>query len=300
MLMRRSWHPAATLLLASALYLPPMLGLSKAARAQMDSREGIALQNQILELRRDLQHLRDQTGRGGGQPAYVAPRSGGGGGGGGGEMVAQLLERVATLEDQMRGLHGRNEEMANRLARLGEDVTKQLGDMNFRLQALESGGRGGGAAPIASPPPRNLGAGTGTSTGPDTPARMQRTPEAMMQEGNAALARRDYANAEAAAREILAIRASPRAYDAQLLLAQALAGKRDNAAAALAYDETYKRSRTGRHAQDALLGLAASLAALKENRPACDTLQTLRVEFPSPRPEIRDAANTLRQRANCR
>ena len=34
------------------------------ASAQMDTREGIALQNQILELRRDMQALRDQIGRG--------------------------------------------------------------------------------------------------------------------------------------------------------------------------------------------------------------------------------------------
>lgn len=122
----------------------------------------------------------------------------------------------------------------------------------------------------------------------------------MMQEGNAALARRDYAAAEAAARDVLAIRASPRAYDAQFLLAQSLAGKRDHAQAALAFDDTYKRARTGRHAQDALLGLAGSLAALNEKRPACDTLNTLRAEFPSPRPEVRDAATALRQRAACR
>ena len=121
-----------------------------------------------------------------------------------------------------------------------------------------------------------------------------------MQEGNAALARRDYATAEASAREVLAIRASPRAYDAQFLLSQSLAGKRDHAPAAIAFDDTYKRARTGRHAQDALLGLATSLTALNEKRSACDTLSTLRVEFPAPRPEVRDAANNLRQRAGCR
>ena len=47
------------------------------ALAQMDSREGIALQNQILELRRDMQALQQQRG-GGALPAPV-PRGGGGG-----------------------------------------------------------------------------------------------------------------------------------------------------------------------------------------------------------------------------
>ena len=41
------------------------------ARAQVESREGIALQNQILELRRQMQALQDQSGRGGGSPTYL-------------------------------------------------------------------------------------------------------------------------------------------------------------------------------------------------------------------------------------
>jgi len=211
---------------------------------------------------------------------------------------------VSNLEEQMRHLNGRNEEMANRLQRLSEDVTKQLGDMNFRLQALEGGGRPGAAPPAM--PPRNptgtnpIGAPPIGSDPPGGATRAQRTPEAMMQEGNAALARRDYATAEAAARDVLALRNTPRAYDAQFLLAQSLSGRRDYPQAAIAYDDTYKRARTGRYAQEALLGLAGSLAALNEKRSACDTLNTLRVEFPTPRPEVRDAANNLRQRAGCR
>lgn len=122
-----------------------------------------------------------------------------------------------------------------------------------------------------------------------------------MQEGNAALARRDYPAAEAAAREVLgSSRAGPRAGDAQFLLAQALAGKRDYQAAAVAYDDAYNRSRNGSRAQDALLGLSASLAGLGERQAACATLDKLRAEFPSPRPEIRNAAVTVRTRAACR
>ena len=65
-----------------------------------------------------------------------------------------------------------------------------------------------------------------------------------MQEGNAALARRDYPAAEQAAREVLAgSRTSPRAYDAQFLLAQALMGQRQYPAGG---DRLRRQPTTGR------------------------------------------------------
>jgi TolA-binding protein len=287
--------------LLACLAVGPLLGPITPAHAQMDSREAIALQNQLLELRRDLQALRDQTARaggGGGGSLLGGARGVPPSGGGGGEMTAQLLDRVANLEEQVRQLNGRQEETTNRLQRLAEDLTKQVGDLSFRLQALEGGARPGAGArpgppPLALSPPPAAGQGGGQGA--------RRTPELAMQEGQAALARRDYQAAEAAAREVLAgSRASPRATDAQFLLAHALAGRREYQAAAIAYDDTYNRARTGPHAQDALLGLANALTAINERRPACDTLNKLRVEFLTPRPEVRDAASALRQRLGCR
>jgi TolA-binding protein len=122
-----------------------------------------------------------------------------------------------------------------------------------------------------------------------------------MQEGNAALARRDYATAEAAAREVLgAGRASPRAGDANFLLAQALLGQRNYQGAAVAYDDAYNRARTGSRAPDALLGLANALSGLNEKPAACATLDKLRAEFPSVRADVREGAASIRARNGCR
>jgi TolA-binding protein len=122
-----------------------------------------------------------------------------------------------------------------------------------------------------------------------------------LQEGNAALARRDYAGAEQAAREVLTgSRTSPRAYDAQFLLAEALMGQHQYSQAAIAYDDTYNRARKGAHAPDALLGLANALIAINEKKAACDSLGKLRAEYPTLRSETRDAATASAQRAGCR
>jgi TolA-binding protein len=278
--------------LATRLIVPLVLLASTIpAVAQVESREGIALQNQILELRRQMQALQDQANRGGGSPtnlgrAYPQPSTGGS------DLVAQLLSRVDALEEQVRQLRGRVDETQNEVQRQGADLGKRIDDMAFQAQSP----RGGPPAPTVSPqPPSSLGA----AAAPSAPAR--RTPELVMQEGNAALARRDYPAAEQAAREVLTSnRTSPRAYDAQFLLAQALIGQRQYSQAAIAYDDTYNRSRKGAHAPDALLGLANSLIAINEKKAACDTLAKLHGEYPSPRPDIRDAMAASSQRAACR
>ena len=128
----------------------------------------------------------------------------------------------------------------------------------------------------------------------------KRTPEMALQEGNAALARRDYTGAERAAREVMTNRASPRAYDGQFLLARSLSGQKQFAQAAIAFDDAYNRSHRGRHAQDALVGLAGSLTSINEKRAACDTLAKLRTEFPQVRADLMETITKTNDRAGCR
>lgn len=270
------------------------------AVAQIDSREGIALQNQIYQLRQQLQSL-----QGGGYapraPAYApqTPQPSGGAG----DLLPQLLTRVDQLEDQVRQLRGRVDETQNQVQQMNLDLNKKIDDLAFQM------GQQGGSAPQA-PQPSQQRSATPALPPPPPPVQRQessaprasgpRTPEMALQEGNAALGRRDYATAEAAAREALSNRTSPRAYDAKLLLAQALQGEKQYPQAAVAFDDAYNASRKGSHAQDALLGLASSLASIKENKAACDTLNRLRSDFPQLRPDIRDGAAATAQRASCR
>jgi TolA-binding protein len=287
--------------------------LYRPAWAQLESREAIALQNQIMDLRRQIQGLQDQSSRGG-TPTYLGRGAYPSTPGGTSDLVAQLLSRVDALEEQVRQLRGRLDETQNEVQRQGADLGKRIDDMAFQGQNQQ----GGAPGPPPQPPPSNLAPPPGAyPPGPPAPVALggpplppgaaappagpvHRTPEIAIQEGNAALARRDYTTAEAAAREVLnGSRTSPRAYDAQFLLAQALIGEHQFSQAAIAYDDTYNRSRKGAHAQDALLGLANSLTAINEKKAACDTLAKLHSEYPTPRPDIRDAAVGTAQRAGC-
>jgi TolA-binding protein len=292
--------PRAAHLILLLVFLAPV----GAARAQVESREGIALQNQILDLRRQMQVLQDQGARGGNIPPSRAPTAYSPPAGGSGDLVAQLLSRVDALEEQVRQLRGRVDEIQNQTQRQGADLAKRIDDMAFQTQN-PAGARGqhGSASQVPpSPPPSTLAPSVPPPAPGAPPAQpVRRTPELSMQEGNAALARRDYSTAEQAAREVLTgNRTSPRAYDAQFLLAQALMGQHQYSQAAIAYDDTYNRARKGAHAPDALLGLANALTAINEKKAACDSLAKLRSEYPTLRPDQRDAVTASGQRAGCR
>jgi TolA-binding protein len=280
-----------TLLLAAPLL--PLL-MAAPAVAQMDSREGIALQNQILQLRNEVEQLR-RSGGGGGYVPAPAPSSRGGAASS--ELTGQLLDRVNQLDEEVRRLRGRTDETEFRNRTLQQQVEKLQGDMDYRLQQLENGGGGGGGSRPA-PAPASGGAAPAAPAAPPV-SNAPRTAERALSDGQAALARRDYAAAEAAGREVVASRGA-RAQDGQLLLGDALLGRRDYANAAIAYDDAYKRNRQSGRAPEAMLGLANAFIGLNAKREACDTLNNLRTEFPRLNASLTTRANEARTRGGCR
>jgi TolA-binding protein len=297
---------AVLALAALAWEVPPTPAL-----AQIESREGIALQNQILELQQQIEALRNNAGgtAGGGSmlgAARPTPLTGPQAGGG---LDAQLLDRVQRLEEAVRELRGRIDDADNTRQRQYDELNKKIDDLAFRLGVTGGAGAAapaaGGAAAAALAPatpskPEAPAVPEAPAKPPPAPSATKRTAEQILRDGNAALARRDYAAAEAAAKEVLANGKGPRATDAQFLLAQALAGRKDWSRAAIAFDDAYNRNRTGAHAQDSLLGLANALTAINEKRAACETLDKLRAEFPTPRADLREPIAQARRTAGCR
>jgi TolA-binding protein len=273
--------------LRAALLVLPLLAPWPAA-AQMDSREGIALQNQILELRRDLDAMR----RGGGGYAAAPMPAPGRGGGVPQEIAQQLLARVGDLEEQVRQLRGQLDVAQNDNRRLTEDVEKLRGDMDFRLQQLEGGGRPAATRPSQGPAPAPAPA--------PNPQPGPRTAERAIADGQAALGRQDYAAAEAAAREVLQGRPGPRVQDANLLLGEALLGRRQFQNAALAFNDAYNANRRSSRAPEALLGLANSFQGFGARREACDTLDQLRSDFPQMSASLNQRVVYSRRQAQCR
>ncbi len=288
-----------------------LLALAGPARAQMiTSREGIALQNQILELRHELHALQAQGGGTGGSvlaapqplgtpagPAAADTRAQA-------NLVAHLLLRVTRLEGQVRDLRGQVDTLSNALNEKIAALDKKIGDLAFQVQQGQPPGAaaapGAPAAPPAPAPgkPATLVPPPAAPAAP--PAGLSGTPAAVLRQGYAALARRDDKTALAAARYVLKGKDAAAGYDAQFLKAQALAASGDWQHAALAYDDLYNRNKTGPHAEDALLGLGESFTAIGARSAACSTLDSLRSQFPTPRADLKPRIAAARKRAGCR
>ena len=280
-----------------------LLALPGHARAQVETREGIALQNQILQLRQELDALRRAAPGGGMAP----PQAGGSLLGGSaaparpaaqGDIVQTLLERVQRLEDDLRTVRGRAEQAEFNERQLRERVEKLQGDLDFRLQQIE--GQRQGAAP-AQPARPATPATTAAPAQPAAPAATgPRPPQRAIADGQAALARRDFPAAEAAAREVIASREATQQVNAQILLGDALIGRRDFAGAAVAYDDARRRSPTGPRAPDAAVGIANAFIGLNNNSDACTVLNNLRSARPDLTGPVADRAADARRRAQCR
>lgn len=287
------------------LFAVLLLALPGHARAQVETREGIALQNQILQLRQELDALRRAAPGGGMAPPQAGSSLLGGSAAPApartaaqGDIVQTLLERVQRLEDDLRAVRGRAEQAEFNERQLRERVEKLQGDLDFRLQQIE--GQRQGAAP-AQPGQQARPATPATPAQPaPAAAAAPRPPQRAIADGQAAIARRDFPAAEAAAREVIASRDPAQQVNAQMLLGDALIGRRDFAGAAVAYDDARRRSPTGPRSADAAVGIANAFIGLNNNGDACTVLNNLRSARPDLAGPVAERAADARRRAQCR
>ena len=209
-----------------------------------------------------------------------------------GNLTLQLLDRVNTLEEQTREMRGQIDQLTNQVQQQNAAMSKQIDDMNFAMQQHGHAAAGVPAAATAA-------SGVTPAAPAATPATAKRSPDDVLKAGNDALLQHDYATAQADAQQVLSGPKSAKQIDAQYLLAQSLAGQKQYRQSALAYYDTYNRAPHGQRAPSALLGVAATLVALNDKASACQALDKLSSEFPTPAPRIKAAELVYRKRAKC-
>ncbi|AQS90021.1 hypothetical protein A0U94_02530 [Gluconobacter albidus] len=256
---------------------------------EISSREAIALQDQIASLRQQLSQVQNGGGLSAPSATAAAPVSVGDG-----NLTAQLLERVSALEEQNRQMRGELDQLSNSVRDNQANVSKQISDMQF---ASQSGGAAASAPASAKAP---AAAEDKASAATPDAAEQPKTALDALKVGNASLRSGNYTDAESNARfAVKTAHSVSGKVDAQFLLAQSLAGQKQYRQSAVAYYDAYTKAPKSQKAQDSLLGVAASMLALGDKSSACQALDKLKSEFPTPAPRVKTAETTFRSRAAC-
>lgn len=195
------------------------------------------------------------------------------------------LDRVNAIEDELRRLTGRTEQLENRIERVVQDGTNRIGDLEFRLVELEGGDLStlgetttlGGDVEVPS-----LSDGTLTETvTPETELAVGENAD--YRRARAALDGGDFVSAETQFAAFLeTYPGSPLAPQAHLGLGLSMEGQgsSDQAGIAAAFLESYSSDMSSPVADQALFHLGKSLGGLGKISEACVILGEVHARHP--------------------
>lgn len=308
-LQSRFFLAAASLALAACLLVP-----AGSARAQ--SSELSQLRGDIARLERQMAELRRQMAKAG---AGIGGRASGPKSIGGElppTLAARMEVRLNQLENQVRGITGKLEEVGFAIRKIKEKLDRAVSDMELRLSALENGKpiAGGSARPRAASGPKAPAgggqaagpAGGGGTGGPSAGASVQTVklpkgkPSEQYRYARSFLLSGDYDKAAATLKAFIA--AHPKdvlAGNATYWLGETYYARGQFSAAAIHFAQGFKKYPKSQKAPDNLLKLGMSFAKLGKRAEACASLFALRQRYPRAPTYIRRAARGEARRLRC-
>lgn len=288
-------RPAPGLRRAAGLALALGLFAPAPAPAQQEQSFG-ALLDRLDRLERGLEAVRRQGGAPAPAPGAAAEGSL--------DAFAGRESRFSGIEEQLRSLTDRVERAEFGLRGLVDALSRDVGELQRRLAALEAAApaspalAGPAAAPpaIAAAPPA---AGGVPEAPPPTPAAAA-TPESEYERAYELLARADYAGAESALGAFVDRHPEHAlAGNAWYWLGETHYARRDFERAAVAFARGYKGFPDGGKTADNLLKLGMSFAAMGRTEEACATFAKLRGDRPDAPAIIRERLAGESARAGC-
>jgi len=242
---------------------------------------------------------------------------------GGADPYRERVEvRLNALENELRSVTGKVEDMTYNVRRLQDRLDKLVADVDFRLtsieRALREGGGGSAAAAGGSTPPAAATATAGSADRPSEtlstgarPAATEARPQANVTLPNGSamdqyafaqqlMSQTRYAEAESAFKQFIQRHPEGQLTDnARYWLAETYYVRREYPEAATGFLESYQKAPTGSKAPDNLLKLGLSLAALQKKQEACVALDKLLRDHPNADSRIRQRADQERSQLSC-
>jgi tol-pal system protein YbgF len=196
---------------------------------------------------------------------------------------AGVLERIDTIEAELRRVTSQTEELEHRINRVVSDGTNRIGDLEFRLVELEGGDLGqlGETSTLGGDTDADISVPTDTDEPADIGSELAIGEQADFDVAVKALEAGDYPAAIKGFDAFeMAYPGSPLGATAHLLRGKALDGQNDTREAARAYLASFTRDSEGQTAPQALMELGAALGRLGQSEQACVTLGEVGVRFP--------------------
>lgn len=240
--------------------------------------------------------------------------------------------RIGQLEEQIRGLNGRIEELGFQLLQMQEQMRQMQQDNEFRFQELEKTGsqRGDAGSSISQPDigESAIASSSGAEQGTGAPAGDLGTirfdekgdliggiiepmnggsetaslssPDDMYQAGYNHMLAGDYALAEQVFQDYIASNPDDsRTPDAMFWLGEAQYSQGRYQEAAKTFLDVHKQYPRADKGADALLKLGMSLAKLDNRETACATLREVLIRYPGASAAVRAKVSEEQLRASC-
>lgn len=259
---------------------------------------------------------------------YDYSNSYGGGSGSSGAASVNFETRLSAVEDQMRNMTGKLEQIEFAVRRLDQAQQRESADVDMRLQKLEQA-----AQTAAAQPATNMAASGATAGGSDEDADTTGTLGALKMRGGSItggvnkpktpplpatpsdygltaqeqydkafgyLRAASYDDAEKAFKAFIDKNPKDKLVDnAKYWYAETFYVRGKFGDAAVAFAEAYETNPKGQKAPDTLLKLAMSLGSLNKTDDACATLVALKTKFPSAPATIRARADQEKAHLKC-
>jgi tol-pal system protein YbgF len=326
--MDRMTHPR--ILIGIALLVAPVILMAPAQAQNSDFRELI---NRIERMQGELSTLQQTVYKG--RPPPPAAPGRGGAGGIDRRVTARIEVRLSQLENELRRMTGKAEELEHAVGQFNARLDKLVSDVDLRLTALERRqGIGAGATGpdgMPAPPPPGPGgvsaASTAGTTTPDAPARslgtvsarelaanraaVQAAPPPILPNGtpreqydfatSLLLTDQNIEKAEIALRAFLDKHPKHRlSSNAFYWLGETFYVRRNFQQAVHIFAEGYQKFPKSGKAADNLLKLGMALGQLKQNKKACTAYASLLSYFPKASRTLKNRVGREQRRLKCR